>query len=238
MFRVLASLLTASAVAASQRAVGGGEVRAMVARCSIAFIVGARPNYMKAAPLVHALRRRQNDTRCELRVEVIDTGQHAGDAMAGVFFRQLDLHPTFELRAPPGSPTEQTAHIMRSLVAFLTSERRPDVLVVVGDVTSTVASALGSMQAGVPVWHVEAGLRAFDRGLPEELNRIVVDGIACNHFCTEASAVTNLRREGAAVGSAHLVGNTSARMRAHPCVWCACALACKSSPTPPPLMYT
>ena len=176
-------------------------------RRQIMFVTGARPNIMKVAPMVHAIRRRNLSSW--LDVQIVHTGQHSDMAMAGSFFRDFGIRPDIELHIAPGSPSKQSASIVVELEqrGLFNTSTRPDVLVVVGDVTSTIAAALAAMNARVPVWHVEAGLRAFDRELPEEINRIVVGDIACVHFAVEPTSVRNLVHEGIDPGAIHLVGN-------------------------------
>ena len=180
---------------------------AVFAQHRIVFVTGARPNIMKVAPMVHALRRRKSTSL--LSISIVHTGQHFSDAMAGGIFSELGIHPDVQLHIAPGSASEQTASILVNLQhrVLLNASARPDVLVVVGDVTSTIAAALAAMNAGVPVWHVEAGKRSFDRGLPEEANRIVVSHIACAHFASEEAHVSNILREGVAPNAIHIVGN-------------------------------
>ncbi|MBC7840426.1 MAG: UDP-N-acetylglucosamine 2-epimerase (non-hydrolyzing), partial [Nitrospiraceae bacterium] len=165
-------------------------------------IVGARPNFIKMAALVHALRRRD-----VFKVQLIHTGQHFSPEMSDSFFEQLEIpQPDVNLAAGGGSQTEQTAEIMKRIEpVFL--ENRPDVLVVVGDVNSTVAASLVAAKMHIPIAHVEAGLRSFDRGMPEEINRLVTDAISDYLFVTEPSGQANLLREGAHPDRVFFVGN-------------------------------
>lgn len=164
-------------------------------------VAGARPNFMKIAPLYRALRERGVPAR------VVHTGQHYDERMSEVFFRQLDLpEPDLDLGIGSDSHARQTAAIMVAYEEVLTRER-PDLVVVVGDVNSTVACALVATTLHVPVAHVEAGLRSGDRRMPEEVNRIVTDALSDLLFVTEASGVENLRREGIPEHKVHLVGN-------------------------------
>ena len=167
----------------------------------IATVVGARPNFVKAAPLLREMRAHADVQPC-----LIHTGQHYDPRMAGVFFEDLDLPiPDVSLEVGSGSHASQTAEVMKRLEPAL--ERiRPDVVVVVGDVNSTVAAALTAVKLGVPVAHVEAGLRSFDRRMPEEINRVVTDAISDHLFVTEESAVRNLSREGHDADRIHFVG--------------------------------
>jgi UDP-N-acetylglucosamine 2-epimerase (non-hydrolysing) len=166
-------------------------------------VVGARPNFMKAAPLVDAMRARAP----RFAVRLVHTGQHYDARLAGLFFEELGLpRPDVDLAVGSGSHARQTAEVMLRIEAEFT-ERRPDCAVVVGDVNSTLAAALAAAKEGVPVAHVEAGLRSFDRAMPEELNRIVTDQLADLLFVTEPAGVENLRREGVPEARVHLVGN-------------------------------
>lgn len=171
-------------------------------RIGIACIVGARPNFMKMAPIMAALGARPIfDPR------LIHTGQHYDYEMDAVFFQQLGLpQPDVNLEVGSGTQTEQTARIMLGLEqAFL--DRRPDLVLVVGDVNSTLAAALVGSKLGIPIAHVEAGLRSNDRTMPEELNRLVTDRLSDLLFTTEREAGTQLEREGVAPQAIHFVGN-------------------------------
>jgi UDP-N-acetylglucosamine 2-epimerase (non-hydrolysing) len=166
-------------------------------------VVGARPNFMKMAPLLTAFRRRPETFDAKL----IHTGQHYDAVMSDVFFEQLGMPaPDIHLGVGPGSHASQTARIM---VAFeeIVTEQKPDLVLVVGDVNSTIAAAIVSAKAGIPLAHVEAGLRSFDRRMPEEINRIVTDALASYLFVTEEVGVENLAHEGADPTRIFLVGN-------------------------------
>ncbi len=169
----------------------------------LSFVVGARPNFVKAAPLVKAAA-----ATGDLRLQIIHTGQHYDAALSDLFFRDLEL-PAADLMLDVGSGTHavQTAQVMERIEPIL-AEHRPQVVVVFGDVNSTVAATLTAAKLGLTVAHVEAGLRSFDRTMPEEINRIVTDAIADLLFVTEASGVEHLEREGASPDRVHLVGNT------------------------------
>jgi UDP-N-acetylglucosamine 2-epimerase (non-hydrolysing) len=164
--------------------------------------VGARPNFMKAAPIMAACAE-----RADIQARLVHTGQHYDEAMSDLFFRQLGL-PEPDVSLGVGSDTHgrQTGRIMQAFEPVMEQER-PDALIVVGDVNSTAACALVGAKLGVPVAHVEAGLRSFDRRMPEEINRIVTDAVSDLLFCTEEAAVANLRREGVAEKKVFLVGN-------------------------------
>jgi len=182
----------------------------MSGHLSIALVAGARPNFMKIAPLYHALAARKEADRAkgiDLRVSVVHTGQHYDENMSDVFFRDLGIpNPDRHLEVGSGSHAEQTAKIM---VAFekVVLEERPDFVVVVGDVNSTIACALTAKKLGVRVAHVEAGLRSFDMGMPEEINRKLTDAISDLLFVTEESGIGNLLAEGGAKEKIFLVGN-------------------------------
>lgn len=167
----------------------------------VALIVGARPNFMKAAPLRAALVERG------ARVTLIHTGQHYDPLMSDVFFHDLRLPaPDVHLGVGAGDRITQTKAIVDVLVPLL-KEQTPDALVVVGDVTSTAAAAMAGVLAGVPVAHVEAGLRSFYWPMPEELNRMIADHHSRWLFVTEPSGVANLRAERIPDERVHLVGN-------------------------------
>jgi UDP-N-acetylglucosamine 2-epimerase (non-hydrolysing) len=170
---------------------------------TILSIVGARPNFMKVAPL-HKAFQQYSDS---LRHLIVHTGQHYDEAMSKVFFDDLELpHPHFYLGVGSGTHAEQTAKVMLGLEKVLTEER-PDLVIVVGDVNSTVAASLVSVKMGIPVAHVEAGLRSFDRTMPEEINRMLTDVVSEYLFVSEPSGLHNLRREGVAENKIFFVGN-------------------------------
>ncbi len=165
-------------------------------------VVGARPNFVKAAPILEGLSRHEG-----VSTRLVHTGQHYGRVMSGEFFRELELPPPdVNLKAGSGTHAGQTAAVMVGFERVL-GERRPDVVVVVGDVNSTMACAVTAAKAEVPVAHVEAGLRSFDRRMPEEVNRIVTDSLSAILFTTEESANRNLHREGHPEERIHFVGN-------------------------------
>jgi UDP-N-acetylglucosamine 2-epimerase (non-hydrolysing) len=168
----------------------------------ISAVVGARPNFMKMAPILAEIRRRPG-----MEARLIHTGQHYSPEMSATFFEELDMPtPDVNLEVGSGSHTAQTAAVMLRLEAeFL--EHRPDLVLVVGDVNSTMAAALVAAKLGIPVAHVEAGLRSFDRGMPEEINRLVTDALSDYLFASEPSGVTNLMAEGVPAKKVFLVGN-------------------------------
>jgi UDP-N-acetylglucosamine 2-epimerase (non-hydrolysing) len=166
-------------------------------------VVGARPNFMKMAPLMAAFRNPADPFECLL----VHTGQHYDVAMSDVFFSQLGMpQPDIQLGIGPGTQGAQTGRMMAALETVV-SETRPDLVLVVGDVNSTLAATLVAAKAGVPVAHVEAGLRSFDRRMPEEINRIATDALATFLFATEEDGVANLRAEGVSDDRVFFVGN-------------------------------
>jgi len=169
---------------------------------NILHIVGARPNFMKAAPVLDALRRRAG-----VQQMLVHTGQHYDYAMSEVFFHQLGLpSPDLNLEVGSGTHTTQTAQVMLRLEPILL-ERKPKIVIVYGDVNSTVAAALVCAKLGIPLAHVEAGLRSFDRTMPEEINRLLTDQIADLLFTPSQDADENLLREGVTPAKIHFVGN-------------------------------
>lgn len=173
----------------------------------IDLIAGARPNFMKIAPIIRALCAAE--TRgSKLRYRLIHTGQHYDRAMSGDFFEQLGIpEPHINLEVGSGTQAEQTANIMIRYERVLV-ERPSDLCLVVGDVTSTMACSIAARKLGVPVAHVEAGIRSGDWTMPEEINRVVTDSIANFFFTTSKQAGENLRRSGARADAIFFVGNT------------------------------
>ena len=166
-------------------------------------IVGARPNFVKIAPLIDEMGRRPE----HFQQLLVHTGQHYDEQMSQVFFDELDIpRPDVHLGVGSGSHAEQTARVMLAFEPVLL-QNKPDLVLVVGDVNSTLACALVATKVGVPVAHVEAGLRSRDRTMPEEINRLLTDQVADLLFVTERDAVDNLRREGIGAERIHLVGN-------------------------------
>ena len=163
-------------------------------------VVGNRPQFIKSAPLSLALRNTGVDER------VLHTGQHYDPGLSQVFFDELGLEPpAYRLDSGSGSHAEQTARMLPGIEAAVVAEE-PDAVLVYGDTNSTLSGALAAAKAGVPVAHVEAGLRSFDRTMPEELNRMVVDRVSALLFCPTETAVANLAAE-AIVEGVHLVGD-------------------------------
>jgi UDP-N-acetylglucosamine 2-epimerase (non-hydrolysing) len=165
-------------------------------------VCGARPNFMKIAPLMRAYRRHP-----ELAPLLVHTGQHYDANMSELFFRQLNIpEPDLNLEVGSGSHAVQTAEIMKRFEPVVL-EHRPDWVVVVGDVNSTIACGLVAKKLNVNLAHVEAGLRSFDRTMPEELNRLLTDAISDLLFVSEPSGLENLRNEGIPDEKVHFVGN-------------------------------
>ena len=169
----------------------------------IMLVAGARPNFMKVAPVLAALEGRDR-----FNVELVHTGQHYDALMSDAFFRDLAMRPPdTHLGAGSGTHAEQTGRVMVSFEQLLQS-RPVDLVMVVGDVNSTLACSVVAAKAQIPLAHVEAGLRSFDRTMPEEINRVVTDALSGLLFTTSQDADENLRREGHAPSQIHFVGNT------------------------------
>jgi UDP-N-acetylglucosamine 2-epimerase (non-hydrolysing) len=165
-------------------------------------IVGARPNLPKIAPLIREMQRHP-----EIEPILVHTGQHYDEALSDIFFRQMGIPtPHVNLEVGSGSHASQTAEILKRVEPVLL-EHQPDLVLVVGDVNSTIAVSLAAVKLGIPVAHVEAGLRSFDRSMPEEINRILTDALADFLFVTEEDAIQHLLKEGRPRESIHLVGN-------------------------------
>ena len=173
----------------------------------IDIIAGARPNFMKIAPIIRSLERHRAAGGC-LDYRLVHTGQHYDERMSGDFFRQLGIPmPHVNLGAGSGTQAEQTASIMVGYERALT-ESPSHACLVVGDVTSTMACAIVARKIGIPVYHVEAGIRSGDWAMPEEINRVVTDSITNEFFTTSRWAGENLRQHGAKAEHIHFVGNT------------------------------
>jgi len=167
-------------------------------------VVGARPNFMKIAPLMA-----QYTKYSQIEPLLVHTGQHYDEKMSDLFFRQLDIpKPDINLEVGSASHAVQTAEIMKAFEPMVL-EHKPDAVLVVGDVNSTIACGLVAVKLGVKLVHVEAGLRSFDRMMPEEINRVVTDSISDLLFCTEQSGVDNLVHEGISKDRIFLVGNVT-----------------------------
>jgi UDP-N-acetylglucosamine 2-epimerase (non-hydrolysing) len=169
----------------------------------IIFVVGARPNFIKVAPVIRAMRQ------THVLPRLVHTGQHYDKQMSDVFFRQLQLpDPDVHLGVGSGPHGAQTAKILEAFeIELITAGPRPLGVVVVGDVNSTFACALAAVKLGIQVAHIEAGLRSFDRSMPEEINRVLTDAISDLLFVTEPSGEENLRKEGIAESKIKPVGN-------------------------------
>jgi UDP-N-acetylglucosamine 2-epimerase (non-hydrolysing) len=175
----------------------------MAAAVRVLSVVGTRPNFMKIGPVVRALAGQP-----EFEHVLVHTGQHYDEAMSSVFFRELGLpEPDVYLGIGSGSHTAQTARVMTGLEQVL-HDRRPDVVLVPGDVNSTLAAALAAKQSGFRVGHIEAGLRSFDRTMPEELNRVLTDQLSDLLFIHSPEARTHLLAERRPAEAIHAVGNT------------------------------
>lgn len=175
----------------------------MSAARTVLSVVGTRPNFMKTAPVVAALENRSG-----FRSVLVHTGQHYDEQMSRVFLEELGVgEPDHMLGVGSGSHASQTARVMERLEPVLQSEN-PDIVLVPGDVNSTLAAALTAAKMEIPVGHIEAGLRSFDRNMPEELNRVVADQISEFLFTHSPEALDNLVREGQSEARVHMVGNT------------------------------
>jgi UDP-N-acetylglucosamine 2-epimerase (non-hydrolysing) len=166
-------------------------------------VVGARPNFMKMAPVLRELSKHS-----EFEPYLVHTGQHYDESMSRVFFQDLKMpNPDFNLNVGSGSHAVQTAECMKRFEGVC-EQVKPDLVIVAGDVNSTLACSLTAAKLQIPVAHIESGLRSFDRTMPEEINRIVTDCVSDFLFTTEESGNRNLRREGIAEEKIHFVGNT------------------------------
>ncbi len=172
-------------------------------RTELLTVVGARPNFVKVAPVIHAFERMRT-----VSVRVLNTGQHYDERLAGSFLERLRFPPVdFALGVGSGTHAEQTAAVMLGVERVLSEHSFAGVLVA-GDVNSTMAAALAAAKLGVPVAHLEAGLRSGDREMPEEINRLVTDRVADLLLCHSEEALENLAHEGVPPGQVELVGNT------------------------------
>jgi UDP-N-acetylglucosamine 2-epimerase (non-hydrolysing) len=165
-------------------------------------VVGARPNLVKIAPLLRAMSVYE-----QIEPVLLHTGQHYSKELSDIFFQQMKIaEPKFNLNVGSGSQAWQTAEVLQRIEPILISEN-PDLLLVVGDVNSTLAASLAAAKLGVPVAHVEAGLRSFDRTMPEEINRLVTDVLANYMFVSEKDGRQNLLKEGRPAERIYFVGN-------------------------------
>jgi UDP-N-acetylglucosamine 2-epimerase (non-hydrolysing) len=165
-------------------------------------VVGARPNLPKIAPIIREMQRHP-----EIEPLLLHTGQHYDENLSNIFFRQMGIpEPHVNLGVGSGTHAEQTAEILKRVEPIFLKQQ-PSLILVVGDVNSTIAVSLAAVKMGIPVAHVEAGLRSFDRSMPEEINRVLTDALAEYLFATEDDAVNNLLREGRPPEFIYLVGN-------------------------------
>ncbi|WP_242916768.1 non-hydrolyzing UDP-N-acetylglucosamine 2-epimerase [Pontibacter liquoris] len=173
----------------------------------VAIIAGARPNFMKIAPIIEEIKKAKEEGK-NISYRLIHTGQHYDKKMSGAFFEQLGIpEPDVNLEAGGGTQAEQTAAIMVRFEKEL-QENRPDLVIVVGDVTSTMACAITAQKLCIPVAHVEGGIRSGDWTMPEEINRLVTDSISNYFFTTSEVANNNLKNSGIAPEKILFVGNT------------------------------
>jgi len=178
-------------------------------KIKLLLVAGARPNFMKIAPLIRAIRSYNGSPEAQVKIEyfLVHTGQHYDDNMSAIFFKELDIpDPDINLEVGSGSHAEQTARIMLAFEPVCLRER-PDWVVVVGDVNSTAACSLVAAKLGIKIAHVEAGLRSFDRTMPEEINRLVTDALADLLLTPSEDADENLKREGIPELKIRFVGN-------------------------------
>src|SRR5829696_10249473 len=169
---------------------------------TIMTVVGARPQFIKAAPVSHALQAHGG-----FRELLVHTGQHFDSSMSDVFFDELNIPPpAYNLEVNSLGHGAMTGRMLEKLEDVMIAER-PDRVLIYGDTNSTVAGALAAAKLHIPVAHVEAGLRSFNRRMPEEINRVMADHLSAILFCPTESAVANLRNEGQSERSIHLVGD-------------------------------
>lgn len=170
---------------------------------NILIVIGTRPNFIKVTQFK---KLALNYSGIDLKI--VHTGQHYDDKMADVFFRQFNLKPDYFLNIAQGSPNFQIAEIMQKLEQLILKEYKPDLLMVVGDVNSTLAASITANKMGIKLAHIESGLRSFDETMPEEHNRIITDKLSNLFFVTEQSGYDNLIREGVSADKLVFVGNT------------------------------
>ena len=171
----------------------------------IVHVVGARPNFVKAAPVIHSIK----NLMPKVTQVLVHTGQHYDKNLSDVFFTALDM-PKPDVNLKIGSSKaqgKQVADVIVGIEKYLSS-KDIDLVIVYGDVNSTLGAAIAAVKMGIPVAHIESGLRSFDRDMPEEINRMIVDKISNYHFVTEESGVENLLNEGHSKSSIYHVGNT------------------------------
>ena len=170
----------------------------------ILILVGTRPNFIKITQFTTTAL----NSKPKIHIEIAHTGQHYDEKMADIFFRQFGLRPDHYLNIEPGSPNSQIAEIMVKLEKLCNRIGKPNLLLVPGDVNSTLAGALFANKAGIRLGHLEAGLRSFDRSMPEEFNRVLTDQLSDLFFVTEPSGLKHLADEGVPKEKIHFVGNT------------------------------
>jgi len=168
----------------------------------VLIVIGTRPNFIKVTQF-----KRVAEAYSNLEVKIVHTGQHYDDEMANIFFDQFQLRPDYFLNIGAGSPNTQMANIMLGLEELIENTFRPDIMLVPGDVNSTLAAALTANKSGIKLGHIESGLRSFDRTMPEEINRILTDEITDFYFVTEESGLKHLDKE-QKKGKTFFVGNT------------------------------
>lgn len=170
-------------------------------------VVGARPNFMKIAPFIKTINKHYTTKQKLIEHILVHTGQHYDTKMSKIFFKQLDLpEPDYYLNIGSGSHAEQTGRIMIEFEKVLLKEK-PNLIIVVGDVNSTIACSLAACKLNIKVAHIEAGLRSYDRKMPEEINRILTDSISDYLFVSEKSGIMNLKNEGIPDEKIFFVGN-------------------------------
>jgi UDP-N-acetylglucosamine 2-epimerase (non-hydrolysing) len=169
----------------------------------VLIVIGTRPNFIKVTQFKKVVKNYSG-----IDLKIVHTGQHYDDKMADVFFKQFDLIPDYFLNILPGSPNSQIAEIMMNLEKLMISDFIPDLLIVVGDVNSTLAASLTANKMGIKLGHIESGLRSFDHSMPEEHNRIITDKLSDLFFVTEQSGYDNLVLEGIDKEKIIFVGNT------------------------------
>lgn len=168
----------------------------------ILIVVGTRPNFIKVTQFPAQVKKYKN-----LECKIVHTGQHFDDKMSLVFFRQFNMQPDMFLNIEPGTPIAQMADIMKGLEKVV-NEYKPDLMIVPGDVNSTLAASLVANKMNIPLTHLESGLRSYDRTMPEEFNRLLTDDVSDYFFVTEQSGYDNLLKQGYPKSSIHFVGNT------------------------------
>lgn len=170
----------------------------------ILILIGTRPNFIKVTRFKSVAKK----LFPEMQISIVHTGQHYDEKMADVFFKQFKLEPDYFLNIKPASPNKQIAEIMIKLEDLISEIGKPDILLVPGDVNSSLAGSLFANKHEIKLGHIEAGLRSFDRSMPEEINRIVTDELSDYYFVTEPSGLEHLRKENRNNDSIHYVGNT------------------------------